>query len=92
MTWTVKISRKLQRQIKKLPATVQDNLLILLRDINLLGPIRREWPNFGGLGRDRYHCHLKKGRPTYVAVWEVISKQVRLIEVKYVGTHEKAPY
>ncbi|MEA3429487.1 MAG: helix-turn-helix transcriptional regulator [Thermodesulfobacteriota bacterium] len=33
----------------------------------------------------------KKGRPTYVAVWEVVDKKIRLVEVSYVGTHEKAP-
>jgi hypothetical protein len=25
-------------------------------------------------------------------VWEVTDKTVKLVEVKYVGTHEKAPY
>ncbi len=27
-----------------------------------------------------------------VAVWEVIDKEIRIVEIKYVGTHEKAPY
>jgi len=27
-----------------------------------------------------------------VAIWEVIDKEIRLIEVTYAGTHEKAPY
>ncbi len=36
--------------------------------------------------------HLKKGRPTYVAIWEVTDKEIRIIEVIYAGTHEKAPY
>ena len=35
---------------------------------------------------------LKKGHPTYVAIWEVTDKEIRLIEVIYAGTHEKAPY
>ena len=35
---------------------------------------------------------LYEGRPTYVAVWEVIDKEIQLVEVSYVGTHEKAPY
>jgi hypothetical protein len=35
---------------------------------------------------------LKKGRPTYVAIWEVMDKEIKLIEVIYAGTHEKAPY
>ncbi len=34
---------------------------------------------------------LKKGKPTYVALWTVDKKQVT-VEVIYVGTHEKAPY
>jgi hypothetical protein len=28
----------------------------------------------------------------FVAVWEVIDPQQRIIEVLYVGTHENAPY
>jgi len=39
-----------------------------------------------------HHCHLKKGRPTYIAVWEINDKEIKLVEVTYVGTHEKAPY
>jgi len=35
---------------------------------------------------------LRKGRPTYVAVWEIRKDEIRLIEVTYVGTHENAPY
>lgn len=46
-----------------------------------------------GTGRKEiHHCHLNRGRPTYVAVWEVLDKAVRLVEVSYVGTHENAPY
>jgi len=42
-----------------------------------------------------YHCHLIKGKPTYVAVWiEEESKDGRFktVEIVYVGTHEKALY
>jgi hypothetical protein len=49
-------------------------------------------PNFSALSDNRYHCHLKKGRPTFVAIWEVMDKEIKLIEVIYAGTHEKAPY
>jgi len=55
-------------------------------------PIRGDWPNFNALSGARYHCHLKKGRPTYVAIWKVADKEIRLIEVTYAGTHEKASY
>jgi hypothetical protein len=37
-------------------------------------------------------CHLKRGRPTYVAMWRELKAEERTIEVIYAGTHEKAPY
>ncbi|KUG28231.1 hypothetical protein ASZ90_001904 [hydrocarbon metagenome] len=59
------------------------------------GPIQLTMPHFGklrGWPGEVYHCHLNKGRPTYVAVWSVEDRMVKLVEVVYVGTHEKAPY
>ena len=35
---------------------------------------------------------IKKRKPTYVAVWKVTDKPQKIIEVTYVGTHEKAEY
>ncbi len=52
----------------------------------------RVWPNYSKLGPGRHHCHLKKERPTYVAVWEERDGGVQVVEVIYAGTHEKAPY
>lgn len=92
MPWTVEISHRLQRQIAKLPRRVQQSLVALIRDIEAGGPVRGNWPNYSTLGSGRHHCHLKKGRPTYVAVWEVTDREQRLVEVTYVGTHENAPY
>ena len=65
-----------------------------MRDIEKSGPERTNWPNFGKLrGKENsYHCHIKNGNPTYVVVWEVQNNEINIIEVKYVGTHEKAPY
>jgi hypothetical protein len=57
-----------------------------------MGPVGGNWPNYSRLGVDQHHCHFKKGRPCYVAVWEEKDKQIRLVEVTYAGTHEKAPY
>lgn len=34
----------------------------------------------------------EKGNPTYVAVWREERNEIRLVEVIYAGTHEKAPY
>ena len=92
MTWTVEERRSLNKQVRKLPKKVQDLLIALKMDMEANGPICGNWPNYGKLSSTRHHCHLKKGSPTYVAVWEVVNKQIKLIEVIYAGTHEKAPY
>ncbi len=90
--WTVKLSGKAEKSVKRLPLPVQKALVLLLQDMEEGGPVRGNWPNYSKLGAGRHHCHLKKGRPTYVVVWEERAGQVRLIEVIYAGTHEKAPY
>ncbi len=92
MNWNVTLHPKVVKNIPKLPERVQKSLALLLREIELNGPARGQWPNYSKMGKDMHHCHLKKGQPTYVAVWQVIDKEIRLIEVTYAGTHEKAPY
>ena len=88
----VSITDKVRKRISDLPKTVQDRLILLIRDIEAHGPVRGNWPNYGKLKPGRHHCHLKKGHPTYVAIWEVVQREIKLIEVTYAGTHEKAPY
>lgn len=73
MTWKVTIAPKARKGLGKLPGIVRDALVMLQREIEEGGPVRGNWPNYGKLGRDRHHCHLKKGRPTYVAVWEEVA-------------------
>ncbi|MDE0151698.1 MAG: cytotoxic translational repressor of toxin-antitoxin stability system [Bdellovibrionales bacterium] len=92
MSWQVEYTSKAVRQLKKLPVSIKDTILALVMDIENTGPIRGDWPNFSKLGLINYHCHLKKGKPTYVACWRVLDKKNKIIEVYYVGTHEKAPY
>jgi len=92
MKWTVTEHRNLQRHIRGLPEKVQNILIALKKELETDGPIRGNWPNFSALSNNRYHCHLKKGHPTYVAIWKVTNKEIKLIEVTYAGTHEKAPY
>jgi len=92
MAWTVTLKRKVQNQIKKLPKGVKESLFTLLLEIEKEGPARGNWLNYGKLGKTKHHCHLKRGKPTYVAVWEVKDKQIKLVEVTYVGSHEKSPY
>jgi len=90
--WVVKLSHRTDRSLDFLPNPVRGALALLISDIEAGGPVRGDWPNYSRLGQRRHHCHLKKGHPTYVAVWEELDTEIRLVEVTYVGTHEKAPY
>jgi mRNA-degrading endonuclease RelE of RelBE toxin-antitoxin system len=92
MKWSVSESRKALKQKDKLPEEIQTLLVLLEKEIEVLGPVRGNWPNYSKLGKDLHHCHLRNGRPTYVACWEVTNKEIKLVEVYYVGTREKAPY
>ncbi len=95
--WNVEFSRKAAKQVKKLQPDVIFALRLLVQDLEVLGPAPgKGWPNYGKLNGkqnvDKRHCHLIKGKPTYVCCWELIDKKIKLMEVYYVGTHEKAPY
>ncbi len=92
MNWKITVTKKVQKQIDCLPEQARKNLALLAKEMESYGPIRGNWPNYSPLKGNRHHCHIKKGRPTYVAVWEIINKEIRIIEVIYAGTHEKAPY
>jgi mRNA-degrading endonuclease RelE of RelBE toxin-antitoxin system len=91
MTWKVTLHRTAEKQLPKLPRKVVDRLAQLLSEIETLGPVRGNWPHYSKLTGSRHHCHLKQGKPTYVAVW-IEERDTITVEVEYVGTHEKAPY
>ena len=92
MRWIVKYTKRAEKQAGKLPGKVLEILDLLVAEIELLGPVRGNWSNYSKLGGCLHHCHLKKGHPTYVAVWEEDENGIRLVEIRYVGTHENAPY
>ena len=94
MNWQVSFSKKALKQLKRLPKNVTDETQSLVSEIEMLGPMRYNWQNFGKLrgSTNQYHCHVKQGKPTYVVCWELKDKKVQIIEVYYVGTHESAPY
>ena len=92
MHWQILIRTRVAKQIQRLPRVVQQRYLVLQQELAIQGPVRGNWPNYSKLNDIRHHCHLKKGRPTYVAVWEVTDVRDCLIEVIYVGTHANAPY
>jgi len=96
--WTVVFSRNCTKQYEKLKRngskkpSIIDAIDFLALELKLNGPYLNNWPNYGPLGDDKYHCHLRKGKPTFVACWHIINEKSKLIEVYYVGTHESAPY
>lgn len=90
--WHVRFSRKAEKSLGKLPKPVIQALTSLMHQIEAEGPMRGDWPNYSKLGPKRHHCHIKKGKPTYVAVWDELESGIQIVEVTYAGTHEKAPY
>ncbi len=92
--WQVSVTGKARRQKDKLPSEIGEALYLLTWELRALGPERTNWPHYGRIvgKQDMYHCHLNKGRPRYVAVWKVTDKTVKLMEIRYVGTHENADY
>ena len=96
MQWTILFSNKAGKQVKRLNKKVLTILRLLVEDLKFQGPdLKGAWPHYGKLRRmkkDYRHCHLMRGNPTYVCCWEVVDKKQRVIEVYYVGSHEKAPY
>ena len=95
IVWTVGFSAKAGKQRTKLPANIDDRLAILVKELAVEGPVQPEWKNYGKLAGKKgeyHHCHLNAGRPTYVVVWQVINRHVRVMEVRYVGTHEGVNY
>lgn len=92
-TWIVGFTSKAGKQKRKLPERIQLLVDALAKEIVEAGPIRKNWSGFGPLkGKNAYHCHLKEGRPTYVACWKIENKSIKIIEIYYAGTHENAPY
>jgi mRNA-degrading endonuclease RelE of RelBE toxin-antitoxin system len=97
-TWQVRLSKNAKKQYEKLKKSgrskpsIIDIIDFLLIELGEKGPERVNWLNYSKLSKDTYHCHLKKGHPTYVACWKVLGSQHKNIEVYYVGTHEGAPY
>lgn len=92
MKWTVVYTRNAVKLRAKLPERVKAIVDALIIDIRATGPVRGDWSNYSKLSDGSHHCHLKKGQPTYVAMWRVDGNEIHVVEISYVGTHEKAPY
>ena len=82
--WTGRVDKRME----KLPAPQKVKLNLLIKDLREKGPIRKEWPNFSDLGKNKYHCHLSYH---WAACWYWEKKTIK-IEVTYAGSREGAPY
>jgi mRNA-degrading endonuclease RelE of RelBE toxin-antitoxin system len=89
MSWTVNFKKHVQKGLKKLPKGVLGDLEALILDLKCSGPVRGDWRNYSKLTGGRHHCHLSY---SYVAVWIEEDRELKIIEVTYVGSREKAPY
>lgn len=92
--WAVDIIGQAKKSGKTLPRNTATSFYLLLLELKTHGPYRSNWPNYTKLKGtlNDYHCHIEKGRPTYVVCWRILDKKQKIIEVYYAGTHEKAPY
>jgi len=89
--YTVKIKKKILRNVQKMPKDRQDDFYDLVNDLKETGPIQKGWPNFSPLDsrKETFHCHLSYH---WVACWKVLDDQTLVLEVYYAGSREKAPY
>jgi mRNA-degrading endonuclease RelE of RelBE toxin-antitoxin system len=88
MKYEVRVNRKVERNLGKLPVDVQRLFFLLIVELQEDGPVQKSWRNFSPLGKTQYHCHLNY---RYVACWTRHKNEI-VIEVYYVGSREKAPY
>ena len=92
--WEVTFSGKARKQVGKLPEHIRDRAYALQLDIQNNGPVLTSWRNYGLIvgGKDVHHCHLNSAHPRYVAVWKVIDREVRIVEIRYTGPHGSVDY
>ena len=86
--YQVLLSKRVLRQLERLPLGVQKKLGNLVQDLRVGGPVQTIWPNFNRLSQNKYHCHLSYH---WVACWYHEKGSLR-IEVYYAGSRENAPY
>jgi mRNA-degrading endonuclease RelE of RelBE toxin-antitoxin system len=84
----VKINKKAQKGIEKMPVNIRQKMVLLIDDLREIGPILNEWSNFSKLSKNEYHCHLSY---KWIACWRWENNTI-LIEVYYAGSREDAPY
>jgi mRNA-degrading endonuclease RelE of RelBE toxin-antitoxin system len=86
--YRVLMSKRVAKQMERMPERIRKRLTALIEELQVDGPIRPAWPNYGKLGTNLYHCHLSYD---WVACW-YFEKGTVEIEVYYAGSRENAPY
>jgi mRNA-degrading endonuclease RelE of RelBE toxin-antitoxin system len=86
--YLVLISKRVQKQIERIPEPARKRLVALVEQLQEGGPIQPAWSNYGKLSLNWYHCHLSHD---WVACWYYEKGTVE-IEVFYVGSRQNAPY
>jgi hypothetical protein len=89
VSWVVLVKKQVSKNLRKLPKDVQLLAQALAEDLKTDGPNQFTWTSYSKLTGEKYHCHLNY---SYVACWEIVDRKIRIIEVYYVGSREKAPY
>lgn len=80
---------RVKKSVEKMPQEQQEIFYRLVKDIQLNGPVRFNWPHYGILtGTHTHHCHLSRD---WVACWYETVKGIE-VEVTYAGIRGKAPY
>ena len=49
--YSVKLKKKVQKNLEKMPVSIQDTFFQLVDDLERLGPIQSEWPITASLAR-----------------------------------------
>ena len=86
--YEVLITKKVEKQIDKLPDCELLVLKRLVDNIEEKGPVQPLFMNYSKIGPNSYHCHLSY---RWVACWRNENNSF-VVEVYYVGTRENAPY
>ena len=86
--YKVFVKKPALKKIGKSPESVRLLFNELVEDLETVGPIQKEWPNYSKLGDNKFHCHLCY---SWVACWSCESESIE-IEVYYAGSREDAPY
>ena len=86
--FTVVVKKAAAKGAAKMPERERILFGQLAAELEALGPVRSNWPNYSKLGAVTYHCHLSR---KWVACWQHESDTIK-IEVYYAGNRENAPY